>query len=141
MNSKEELKCLEFVNKRIYNNASINEMDKMLSDVSVNLQNENGDTLLLLACRNRDLELIDYLLKHNADANISNKQGVRPLKYIREEIKKLNRKINKVHYYNDVNSEYHRNLMSDYRLLSDIGSSINKNGKNKLKQKEDILSM
>ena len=141
MKNDRELKCIDFVNKRINKNANLNEIDRMLSDISIDLQNDNGDTLLLLACKNRDLPLIEYLVKHNANANIANKQGVRPLKYIREEIKKINRRISKVKYFHDFNSEYHLGLINDYKLLLDMGSIISKSAKNKLSNKEESLSL
>lgn len=48
---------------------------------NINITDNNDNTLLLLACKNNDQELIKKLVKRGTDINKENDYGVSPLKY------------------------------------------------------------
>lgn len=50
-------------------------LDKATADKIINIQNNEGDTPLILSVKSGDHELSGYLVKKGADKNIKNKQG------------------------------------------------------------------
>lgn len=56
------------------------ELEKMiLHGLSVNLQDEKGNTLLMLAAYNGQEKVVQMLLKHGADVDLKNDRGQTPL--------------------------------------------------------------
>jgi ankyrin repeat protein len=53
----------------------------------VNLVNNKGDTVLIIASRINNMELVEFLINEGADTNITNKCGCMFLDYIKEENK------------------------------------------------------
>lgn len=64
----------------IYNN-KVEELLKVAKTINLNELTDTGDTPLLAAIRDENIEVIDVLLKNGADPNFSDKQGWYPLHF------------------------------------------------------------
>ena len=83
LNSEEDSPYHVVVESNLSNHKKINLIKYLKSkDFNINVQNKMGDTPLLIASKQFNIDVIDVLINSNADINISNYLNINPIHYI-----------------------------------------------------------
>lgn len=111
-NCQDSASRINLIKEYVKNGFNINSVDK------------NGNTMLMHACILKDNELVKFLLDNNASRGIENRVGVRPTKYVREQIRSAKRKIASRQEYGDDFNELN-DLRKEVNAFEEIFNSLN----------------